>query len=73
MATNTSLTSPAWTLHHIYGTSEDRFAPSIAYDPGQGIVTVAYYATVSDLYKNRTRMASIRYRLARRRRGARLC
>ncbi len=57
MATNTSLTSPAWTLHHIYGTSEDRFAPSIAYDPGQGIVTVAYYATVSDLYKNRTRMA----------------
>jgi len=57
MATNTSLTSPAWTLHHIYGTGEDRFAPSVAYDAGQGIVTVAYYATVSDAYKNRTRMA----------------
>lgn len=57
MATNTSLTSPAWTEHHIYGTGEDRFSPSVAYDPGQGIITVAYYATVSDLYKNRTRMA----------------
>lgn len=57
MATNTSLTSPAWTLHHIYGTGEDRFSPSAAYDPGQGIVTVGYYATVSDAYKNSTRMA----------------
>jgi len=57
MATNTSLTSPAWSLHHISGTGEDRFSPSVAFDPGQGIVTLAYYSTVSDVYKNRTRMA----------------
>lgn len=56
VATDTSLTSPAWTLHHIYG-AEDRFSPNLAYDPGQGIVTVAYYDTVGDAYKNRKQMA----------------
>lgn len=31
--------------------------PSIAYDTGQNIVTIAYYSTKSDTYKNRVVMA----------------
>lgn len=56
VATATSLTSPSWALHHIYG-AEDRFLPNLAYDPGQGIVTVGYYTTAGDAYKNRKQMA----------------
>jgi len=56
MATATSVTSPSWTLHHIFGPGH-RFLPNVAYDPGQGIVNVAYYYTVSDLYKSRSRIA----------------
>jgi len=56
MATNTSISSPAWTLHHIFGAGH-RFLPNVAYDAGQGIINVAYYYTVSDLYKSRSRIA----------------
>ena len=55
-ATDTSLSSPSFSLHHLTSSQGHRFLPSISYDPGQGIVNVAYYYTVSDIYKNRSRV-----------------
>ena len=56
MATATNLSSPAFTLHHAINSTGHQFMPSIAYDTGQNIITIGYYSTRSDLYKNRVVM-----------------
>ncbi len=57
MATATAVTSPTWTYRHISGASGQHYMPSIAFDSGQDIVTVGYYSSGSDVYKNRVLMA----------------
>jgi hypothetical protein len=57
MSTATSLTSPIWTFHNVTGASGHHFLPSVAYDSGQNIVTIGYYSTGSNAYKNAVRMA----------------
>jgi len=53
MAVDTSLSSPSWAFHHVATDAGHQIMPSIAYDTGQNIVSIAYYSTSSDLYKNR--------------------
>ncbi len=57
MATATSVSSPTWTFRHITGATGHHLLPSVAYDSGQDIVTVGYYSTGSNLYKNNVLMA----------------
>jgi hypothetical protein len=56
MDIDTSLTSPSWAFHHVTTSSGHQFMPSIAYDTGQNIISIAYYSTKSDGYKNKVVM-----------------
>lgn len=53
LASATNLAKPSWALGYVVGATYHEFMPAIAYDAGQNIVTVAYYATGTDAYKNR--------------------
>jgi hypothetical protein len=57
MSVATNVTSPSWAFHHVTTSAGHQFMPSIAYDTGQNIVTIAYYSTKSDAYKNQVVMA----------------
>ncbi|MGC2111321.1 MAG: hypothetical protein WA655_17535 [Candidatus Korobacteraceae bacterium] len=56
MAVDTSLSSPSFAFHHVSTSSGHQIMPAIAYDTGQNIVTIAYYSTKSDAYKNKVVM-----------------
>jgi hypothetical protein len=56
MAYRTALGSGSWTLAPVTTVSGHQFMPSIAYDTGQNVITIAYYGTNSDVYKNRVVM-----------------
>jgi hypothetical protein len=56
MAYRQALASGSWTVTPVTTVAGHQFMPSIAYDTGQNVITIAYYGTNSDVYKNRVVM-----------------